>query len=209
MMFAKVRFRVVFFFLFLSGNTSAQNFDINILKPINKTQTNFKDNYFKGCTSSVTVVSIATPIAIAVVGLVEKDKNLQRDALYIAGSYATSAMITYSIKKIVNRQRPFEKYAFIVKRDDEKNGSSFPSGHTSAAFCVATSLSIRYPKWYVIAPSYVWATSVSWARMYQGVHYPSDVFVGAVVGSGSAWLGYKVQKWMNRKKIKPAITLLN
>jgi membrane-associated phospholipid phosphatase len=188
--------------LCLIVNSSAQNFDINTLKPININQTNFKDNYFKGYTSGVTALSIATPVTIAVIGLVEKDKNLQQDALYMAGSYLTSIAITYSIKKIVNRQRPFEKYAFIIKRDDEKNGFSFPSGHTSAAFCVATFLSIRYPKWYVIAPSFIWSSSVAWARMYQGVHYPSDVFVGAIVGVGSAWVGYKVQRWMGRKKIK-------
>jgi membrane-associated phospholipid phosphatase len=35
--------------------------------------------------------------------------------------------------------------------------------------------------------------------MYEGVHYPSDVFVGAVVGAGSAWLTYKVQQCMDRK----------
>jgi undecaprenyl-diphosphatase len=35
--------------------------------------------------------------------------------------------------------------------------------------------------------------------MYQGVHYPSDVLVGAVVGAGSAWISYKVEKWMDKK----------
>ena len=74
-----------------------------------------------------------------------------------------------------------------------------PSGHTSAAFYSATSLSILYPKWYVIVPSYLWASSVAWARMYEGVHYPSDVFVGAVVGAGSAWIAYKVQKCVDKK----------
>ena len=38
--------------------------------------------------------------------------------------------------------------------------------------------------------------------MYQGVHYPSDIFVGAIVGAGSAWLGYKAQKWMDKKHKK-------
>ena len=80
---------------------------------------------------------------------------------------------------------------------------SFPSGHVSAAFCTATSLSLRFHKWYVIAPSFLWATSVGWARMYQGVHYPSDVLAGAIVGAGSAWLGYKIQHRMEKKHNDP------
>lgn len=178
----------------------AQNFDIDILKPINKHQTYFKDKYLGGCVSSVTAISIGTPVILLTAGLINHDKKLQQDALYMAGSYIVCAGITQSVKRIVNRQRPFEKYDFIVKRYDEKNGRSFPSGHTSSAFCVATSLSLQYQKWYVIVPAYVWAGSVGWGRMYQGVHYPSDVLAGAVVGAGSAWLGYKVQRWMNKEK---------
>jgi undecaprenyl-diphosphatase len=41
--------------------------------------------------------------------------------------------------------------------------------------------------------------------MYQGVHYPSDVLVGALVGAGSAWLSYKVEKWMDKKHKKNKI----
>jgi membrane-associated phospholipid phosphatase len=203
----KQRFSVLIAALFISISTPAQNFDINTLKAINKTQSNFKDDYLKVCTYSVKPLSIAAPVAILTAGLIKHDKKLQQDALYMAGSYVASAAVTYSIKKIVNRQRPFEKYAFIVKRYDEKDGLSFPSGHTSAAFCVATSLSIRYPKWYVIAPSFIYAGSAGWARMYQGVHYPSDVFVGAIVGAGSALVGYKVQRWMDKKSAKDKMLL--
>jgi membrane-associated phospholipid phosphatase len=110
-----------------------------------------------------------------------------------------NSIVTQSVKHIVNRPRPFEKYAFIIKRDDESGGLSFPSGHTSAAFCTATSIALRYRKWYFVAPAYLFASSVGWARMYQGVHYPSDVLAGALVGSGAAWLSWKTQKWMQKK----------
>jgi membrane-associated phospholipid phosphatase len=42
--------------------------------------------------------------------------------------------------------------------------------------------------------------------MYQGVHYPTDVFAGAVVGAGGAWLAYKAEKWMNKKNNKKNTT---
>ena len=109
-----------------------------------------------------------------------------------------STIVTHGVKRIVQRERPFKQYPDIVSRD-EGGGYSFPSGHTSAAFNTATALSLLYPKWYVIAPSFLWAGSVGYARMYQGVHYPSDVLVGAIVGAGTAWIGYKAQAWMVKK----------
>jgi membrane-associated phospholipid phosphatase len=77
---------------------------------------------------------------------------------------------------------------------------SFPSGHTSDAFATATSLSIAFPKWYVIAPSFLWACSVGYSRMDLGVHYPSDVMAGAIIGAGSAYLCYKANRWIQKRR---------
>lgn len=194
--------RLLLFVLFtsLQAQVFSQNLDIDLLKPINKNETGFKNKYLELNASSVTAISIAAPVGIAIAGFIKHDKELKQDALYMGTAFLFSSLVTQSTKRIVNRQRPFETYSFIVKRDDESGGLSFPSGHTSSAFCTATNLSLRYPKWYVIAPAYLFATSVGWARMYQGVHYPSDVLVGALVGAGSAWLGWKAQKWISGKK---------
>jgi membrane-associated phospholipid phosphatase len=51
-----------------------------------------------------------------------------------------------------------------------------------------------YPKWYIIVPSICWAGAVGYSRMHLGVHYPSDVVAGALVGAGSAWLTHYVNK---------------
>ena len=80
----------------------------------------------------------------------------------------------------------------------DADSPSFPSGHTAAAFSLATSLSITYPKWYVIAPSAVWACGVGFARMNQGVHYPSDVVAGAAIGVGCAFVNVYVNRWLNK-----------
>jgi membrane-associated phospholipid phosphatase len=197
------------FFILLSFTCTAQNFDIDLLKSINENKSGFKDDYSSVMSKSVTPITIAAPVSMFIAGWANHDKKLQKDAAYFAGGYILSAIITHGAKRIIQRERPFDKYTFIVKRD-EGGGYSFPSGHTSAAFYTATSLSILYPKWYVIVPSYLWASSVAWARMYQGVHYPSDVFAGAIVGAGSAWVAFKVQKWMDKKaaaKKSPAPSL--
>lgn len=193
---------ILFLLCAISVQSDAQNFDINLLKPVNKKETFFKNKYLGLNASSVTSLSIGVPAGIAIAGFITHDRKLKKDALYMAGGYIFSALVTQSVKRIVDRQRPFEKYSFIIKRDDESGGLSFPSGHTSAAFCTATSVALRYRKWYFVVPAYTFATSVAWARMYQGVHYPSDVFAGAVVGAGSAWLSYKAQKKWFAKKTK-------
>lgn len=178
----------------------AQNIDVDILKTINKRETRFKDRYLGFNASSVYPVSIAVPLSIAVAGFLKHDNELKKDALCMGASIIASTLLTTATKHLVNRKRPFAVYDFIVKREDTEVWLSFPSGHTSAAFCSATSLALRYHKWYVIAPAGIYAASVGWARLYQGVHYPSDVLAGALVGAGSAWLGYKAQKWITRKK---------
>ena len=158
----------------------------------------FKNNFFKATAQSVTVFNIVAPASILTAGIINHDKQMQKNAAYMIGGFVVSSIVTQGMKHIVRRDRPYVTYPYLIKRD--VGGSySFPSGHTSAAFCTATSLSLLFPKWYVIAPSYLYAATVGYARMYQGVHYPSDVLVGAAVGAGSAWISYKVEKWMDKK----------
>lgn len=188
----------------------AQNLDINILKPINKRETHFKKWYLDGVASSTAFLSMAAPASTLLLGFAKKDKALQRDGWFMAGGLVLSSGITYSLKGLVKRPRPFEKYTFIVKRDDEPEGRSFPSGHTTAAFYTATAMSLQYKKWYVTVPAFVFAGSVGWARMYQGVHYPSDVLAGVLIGSGTAllvdWAKRKLEK--NKKQIDLVIVYL-
>jgi membrane-associated phospholipid phosphatase len=104
-------------------------------------------------------------------------------------------------KQIIKRERPYLRYSGLEPVVFESS-YSMPSGHTSTAFATATSLSMAYPKWYVIVPSFAWASSVGYSRMHLGVHYPSDVFIGAIVGSGSAFLTHKANQWLEKKSRK-------
>jgi membrane-associated phospholipid phosphatase len=85
-------------------------------------------------------------------------------------------------KFIIDRPRPFEVLQNVkLKHESSAVGSSFPSGHTSQAFAVATMLAYR-TKPAVYIPALVWATFVGYGRIYVGVHYPTDVVAGMVVG---------------------------
>lgn len=178
-----------------------QNVDIDILRKINLERNRAADPVVKFISDSASPVSISLPIMMYSVGLVAKDSTIKSKALYMAASVVGASLLSTSLKYIINRDRPFVSYIDIEKLDS--GGSpSFPSGHTSTAFSTATSLSIAYPKWYVIAPSYLWASAVGYSRMHLGVHYPSDVLVGAFVGSGSAFICHRINRYLRTKSQK-------
>lgn len=79
------------------------------------------------------------------------------------------------------RTRPFIRYPFIEKLSTGGN-SSFPSGHTLEAFAMATAFTLLLPKRKKPALLFLWASLVAYSRMELGVHYPSDVFAGMVIG---------------------------
>ena len=149
--------------------------------------------------NSVTPLIIGVPVGILTYELIRHSSNeKKRKPLVIFSALATTTVITFGLKNTVNRPRPFVTYPYIVQKD-HAGTKSFPSGHTSYAFALATSISLEYPKWYYIAPSYMWACTVGYSRMRLGVHYPSDVFAGAVIGSGCAWACW----WLNKKLWQP------
>ena len=173
----------------------AQNWDINTVKTIN--DWNIHD-LSRGISHSGIILPVGIPTAMGIYALIQKEQPLLKEAIYIGTSVIEALGLTYGLKYAIDRQRPYEKYPDKIHPIEPEDSPSFPSGHTTAAFSLATSLSITYPKWYVIAPSAVWACGVGLARINQGVHYPSDVITGAAIGVGCAFINVYVNRWLNK-----------
>jgi membrane-associated phospholipid phosphatase len=177
----------------------SQNIDIQLLRSINSPESLTCDDFFRFTSNSEVYVAVGIPAGMAVAALIRDDKNMLRNAAVMLAGEALSTGLELALKYTINRDRPFVTYSDITKKISA-GGPSFPSGHTSNAFATATSLSLAYPKWYVIVPSFAWAGTVGYSRMHLGVHYPSDVLAGAVVGAGSAYLTFKINQKLNQKQ---------
>lgn len=197
----KIKIIVLFFvslFIIEGGIVSAQNADINLLKDINLNRNKQMDPFFMGISNSVYPLMVAAPTALLLHGCFAHDSVSLQNGLVVGASIAFGLGVALGLKYGVNRPRPYLDFP-VLDNVTTENSASFPSGHTSTAFSVATSISLCYPKWYVITPMYLWAGTIGYSRMHLGVHYPSDVFMGALIGSGCAYLTYKANKWYQKR----------
>ena len=137
-------FFVYLVFLVVS-NLSAQNWDVNTVHQINSWDGKFIRNYNKVISRSEPYVAVGVPVAMAVAAWIRHDKDLLKDAVYVGTSVAGAFVVTYGMKYLVDRERPYDKYPDRIHPYSRESSPSFPSGHTATAFALATSLSVKYP----------------------------------------------------------------
>ncbi|WP_222430960.1 phosphatase PAP2 family protein [Mucilaginibacter pallidiroseus] len=169
------------------GQSAIQQFDDRVMLNLAENRTPQQTNIMLFLSRSYKYGDIGVPAALLAGGIIRNDAQMRENALYVASSTAVSYGVMLLLKHIVKRPRPFVQNVRIIPVY-RAGSTSFPSGHASTTFATATALSKAYPKWYVIAPSMLWAGSVAYSRMYLGVHYPSDVTAGTALGVGSAFL---------------------
>ena len=122
-----------------------------------------------------------------------------------AGALALCAMLlglivtNLTIKPLISRPRPWLDWP-IVPLVVENDPNSFPSGHTCAAFAAAMAWVRTLPQRRDRVIVAVMAVLMGLSRLYVGVHYPSDVLAGAVIGSLCAWAVWKVYRFTRTGK---------
>ncbi len=114
-------------------------------------------------------------------------------------------LVNVALKNIVNRARPWTEYESFKQFYDSislklPTDSSFPSGHAGISFAAAVALIIRVRKWSI--PAVILAVLIALSRLYLCVHYPTDVLVGAIVGSACGVLGCVIVSAIRKKIAK-------
>ena len=143
-------------------------------------------------------VFVGTAPSLWLVAAIDGGSSKARQALSVSMAQGTAIATSLVLKRVVGRPRPYTRMPSIEARSGpHKDGSakdpySFPSGHAAMSFSIATAVALEAERWFVTIPAMIWATSVSLSRVWLGVHYPSDVLVGALLGVGAAVLSHYV-----------------
>ncbi len=130
------------------------------------------------------ILQIVLGTAMIIVGF-RYDIAKLRNAAYcmLAASASAGVIAEFTVKKVWKRRRPFmvfDDVAAIVNAERLSGRASFPSGHSAGFMAMALSLSIYYP---ALSP-YLIAVGLlgSYSRIYNGVHFPTDVAAGILIG---------------------------
>ena len=127
---------------------------------------------------------LATAAVVAAVGGARGRRAAGQGVLAVA---FTSAVTNLVLKTLAARQRPSRSDDLPTpdsRRVRRPVSTSFPSGHAASAFAFASVMGRALPVLW--APLHAAAIAVAFSRVHTGVHYPSDVAIGAVVGDACA-----------------------
>lgn len=141
--------------------------------------------------------AIPLVLGIGAIGLVTGSQREKQTSVMLAEALFTSGLWTSTLKYVAGRERPRELHEDVadwtgpggVFADDgtARRHASFPSGHATGIWAVATVLAHQYPSHHVVPTlAYGSAVAISYSRMVVKAHFLSDVVVGGLIGYGCA-----------------------
>jgi undecaprenyl-diphosphatase len=146
--------------------------------------------------------------ALAIWLAVKEKKNVIAPVLIAILSIALSDWVSNMLKHLIERPRPFIALESVKLLVGQGGSFSMPSSHAANSAAIIFSLSFRAKRW-VMWSILAIALLVSFSRVYIGVHYPSDVIVGAVVGIIVSLFVIQMYKWSEFGfRSKPFTTML-
>ena len=125
-----------------------------------------------------------------VAGKLTDHPGLSASALRITGGIASSAVVATGMKELAGRARPYQAPGDPDEFHPFSGQTSFPSGHTTVAFSLASGIDHETGARWVPYAVYPLAALVGWSRMRDNRHWASDVVVGGIVGT---WTTHKFQ----------------
>ncbi len=141
-----------------------------ILRPLARALSHSADGY----------LMVLVPLLLFLLGT----ERAETFTILLLVSLSFERVIYWLLKNGLKRRRPQEGMPGFRSLIQAADRFSFPSGHTSTAFLLATALAVVYDG--PVSAMYLWATSIALSRVVLGVHYPGDTLAGALMGSGIA-----------------------
>jgi undecaprenyl-diphosphatase len=124
----------------------------------------------------------------------------RKTLLYLLLLYGIQSGVVYGLKFLIQRKRPLvflETLSKLSRGPGEVLDPSFPSAHTLYAFMMATLLAVWFPRYRIVF--FIVAGFIGWTRIYLGLHYPTDVIAGGLLGYGITrlflhWVDLRLEK---------------
>ena len=136
------------------------------------------------------VTQIGDGIVSAVLALILFFTGHHLQAYELILGTITLWLVVELVKALVHRGRPFIRLSQARIVGNRARGRSFPSGHTSQAFFMATLMAAYFHAGvWAVCLLYAMALVVGITRIYMGAHYPRDVLAGAILGAAWGLLG--------------------
>jgi membrane-associated phospholipid phosphatase len=113
---------------------------------------------------------------------------------------ASGLVVAQGLKHLIVRDRPSN--LMWVKPQEQFFADSFPSGHTTTSFAIATMLVLltwRTPRRWLGIGAAIWAPLVGLSRVYRGIHWPTDAMAGACAGVFTSCAIYLILGAMGRQ----------
>jgi undecaprenyl-diphosphatase len=197
---------MIYFFTFLAACVVFMpvvgSYDFVLMNLLNGPISGF-DPFFILVSKSSAGISISVAVVLLVSQLYKEHSIKNLSGIYACCSIAIAALGTYLIKQLLQRVRPNVAYPDFIFEKEHLSGWSFPSGHSSGVFAIAFYLCLIFPRWYVVLPAFTYAIMVAYSRIYLGVHYPSDVMAGALLGLVTTYLVFSLESTV--KIVRPIL----
>jgi undecaprenyl-diphosphatase len=133
-------------------------------------------------------------LGLAFVFFVGVAPNGRAMAVFMPITVWGTLIVNYAIKSILQRERPVAREAELAPLVGVPSSKSFPSSHAAMSFAAATVFTYFHPSlWFLF---YALAFIIAWTRVYVGVHYPSDVLAGMLVGLAMGGLAALFLGWL-------------